>query len=243
MTTTLRCKSQRLKGIQHFVECGLERIGNQPCLCGAFPELVDDSFATIGLDGPASLGPVGSEDPLLIEGDVPVINGFFTDDGADGFEVNSFVGASWFVLGSASNGLGDQDLRVLVMQVTTGGSISGQLNYQVFPLGNGANEQRISTAFSGAGVFGESQGESGNACGCTDPEATNFDPTADYDDGSCEYLEGCTDEEACNFNPDALEDDGSCSELDECGVCEALVPSSIVVAMALSPERAIVKVM
>ena len=131
--------------------------GINPAFTGAFPELIDDSYATIGLDGPASAGPVGSEDPLLIEGDVPVINNHFTTNGSDGFEVNSFVGASWFVLGSATNGLGDQDQRALVMQVTTGGSISGQLNYQVFPLGNGSEEQRISTSFNGAGIFGESQ--------------------------------------------------------------------------------------
>ena len=37
----------------------------------------------------------------------------------------------------------------------------------------------------------------------TDPTATNFDPAAEYDDGSCEFLSaaqrGC-----CNYNPDAL---------------------------------------
>lgn len=42
-------------------------------------------------------------------------------------------------------------------------------------------------------------------CGCTDPDACNFDPNAGTDDGSCEYVScaGCTDTAACNFNPDA----------------------------------------
>lgn len=41
--------------------------------------------------------------------------------------------------------------------------------------------------------------------GCTDPEACNFDPTADTDDGSCEYLScACSDPEACNFDPEAV---------------------------------------
>ena len=46
-------------------------------------------------------------------------------------------------------------------------------------------------------------------CGCTDPNATNFDPTAVLDDGSCLYP-GCTDPNALNFNPNASTDDGSC---------------------------------
>ena len=120
--------------------------------------------------------PLGQK-TLLIEGTPAVINDYFTNDGADGFTVNSFVGASWFVLGSAVNGLPDANLRVLVMQVTTSGSISGRLNYQVFPLGFGSDEKRISIGFDGVGTFGESSGGNGtdNACGCTDSTATNFD--------------------------------------------------------------------
>ena len=50
--------------------------------------------------------------------------------------------------------------------------------------------------------------------------ACNYDPTADEDDGSCEFVcPGCTDESACNYDPSALQDDGSCLTLDECGVC------------------------
>ena len=38
--------------------------------------------------------------------------------------------------------------------------------------------------------------------GCTDEEATNYDPTAEWDDGSCTYdLLGCTDPSANNYNP------------------------------------------
>ena len=46
-------------------------------------------------------------------------------------------------------------------------------------------------------------------CGCTDPNASNYDPTANTDDGSCLYG-GCTDPNATNFNPNAATDDGSC---------------------------------
>ena len=191
--------------------------GLNPAFTGIFPELADDSFATIGIDSPASVAGGGADDPLIIEGTPPVIANFFLTDNAQGFSVNSTVGASWFVLPTASNGLPNADLQVLVMQVTTSGSISGQLNYQIFPLGVNSSDERISVEFEGTGTFGGASGGNGtdNACGCTDPEATNFDPTADYDDGSCEYLEGCTDPTACNFDPAAVVDDGSCEELDE----------------------------
>jgi ferric-dicitrate binding protein FerR (iron transport regulator) len=46
--------------------------------------------------------------------------------------------------------------------------------------------------------------------GCTDPAASNYDPDAPYDDGSCEYL-GCTDPAADNYDPNATVDDGSCT--------------------------------
>ena len=48
-----------------------------------------------------------------------------------------------------------------------------------------------------------------NICGCTDFDADNYNPEANVDDGSCEYL-GCTDEGACNYNSLANTDDGSC---------------------------------
>ena len=50
--------------------------------------------------------------------------------------------------------------------------------------------------------------------GCTDPTATNYDPTATVDDGSCIYfVYGCMDITSCNYNPLATIDDGSCYNL------------------------------
>ena len=50
--------------------------------------------------------------------------------------------------------------------------------------------------------------------GCTNPNATNYDPNATVDDGSCiniiTYPTGCTNPTASNYDPLAVIDDGSC---------------------------------
>ena len=47
--------------------------------------------------------------------------------------------------------------------------------------------------------------------GCTDNQATNYNPLATEDDSSCEYIYyGCTNSLASNYNIDATDDDGSC---------------------------------
>ena len=50
--------------------------------------------------------------------------------------------------------------------------------------------------------------------GCMDPEAENYNPDANVDNGSCEYL-GCTDPLADNYDSNANVDDGSCYYSDE----------------------------
>ena len=46
--------------------------------------------------------------------------------------------------------------------------------------------------------------------GCTNPLATNYDPTATVEDGSCVFPIGCTDSLATNYDSTAIIDDGSC---------------------------------
>jgi len=189
--------------------------GVNPALFIDFPNIVDDSYATIGLGGPAApLGP-GYEDPSLVDPDMSLTN-VFTTDGATGFTSDTDPGLSWFILPTALNGLPDADGRVLLMQITTAGSINGTLNYQVFPQGNQNADIVMTSTFDGVGTFGQV-----NVCGCMQANACNFNPDANFPDPNeaCEYdsCNGCMDETACNYDETATIDDGTNCEYPDAG--------------------------
>ena len=174
--------------------------GINPAFAALFPEMNEDSYATVGLTGPAAFSSVSmSADPLIVD-DItlsPTISSYFTTNGATSLNVNTITGGSWFVLNTAGNALPDTNLRVLIMQITTTGTINGVINYQIFPLGVGANQVIKSIYFNGVGVFG-----SGNVfmvTGCTDSTAYNYDSTATVDDGSCTYTATCTEDAPTNL--------------------------------------------
>jgi len=64
-----------------------------------------------------------------------------------------------------------------------------------------------------------------DSLGCTDPNASNYNPNAFADDGSCFYavVSGCMDSLALNYNPNAIEDDGSCEYPIDCEGLTGLV--------------------
>ena len=167
-------------------------------------QLADDSYATIGLDALiSSCG--GSVDPIW------QIVGRAKHGGRHhrriGLDFTS-VGAVWYVAGPATNANAGDAGRVLAMQVTTSGPLYGTVNAQIFPEGDGDNEFKLSWTFAGEGVY-DADGY-GNACGCTDVDAGNYDPSAEYDDGTCVFgIPGCTDSEACNYDETATIDDDS----------------------------------
>ena len=52
------------------------------------------------------------------------------------------------------------------------------------------------------------------------PLATNYDPNATLDDGSCIYcVYGCTNPLSLNYNPAATCDDGSCQVMPDTAEC------------------------
>ena len=198
--------------------------GLTPALFPLFPELQDDTYATIGLTGPASLSGLGNAtDPQLASDDAqPEVQAFFASDGAEELRADSEIGTVWFVLNDASNALPDESMRVLILQITTTGTVDGTLNFQVLPegpLGLGTDEVRT-VSFDGAGVYYDP--EFGPVFGCTDPTACNFDAAADVDDGSCEYAaEGFDCAGTCVVGD--VDGDGICDAVDDCVDMEAPV--------------------
>ncbi|MDC3397103.1 hypothetical protein OAW57_00245 [Flavobacteriales bacterium] len=200
--------------------------GVNSLLFPAFPDLEYDSYATIGLDGPAASTP-GAEDPSLVQDATlsTTVSGYFQAGGTE-LHVNTLTGASWYVLNTAANALPDEDNRWLVAQVTTTGPISGTLNYQIFPLGVGTDQIQKTLHFNGSGEFTDFV----PVCGCTDPLACNYNEEANNDDGSCAELDVCgvcggegIADGACDCDGNVLDDCGVCggdnsSCTDECGV-------------------------
>ena len=109
--------------------------GINAALFGFFPELADDSFATIGLDGPAAMVP-GAQDPSLVQDtSLPVtISGYFQTGGTE-LTMNTITGGSWYVQNTAVNALPDENGRWMIAQITSTSPPSGVVNYQILPLG------------------------------------------------------------------------------------------------------------
>ena len=185
--------------------------GVNPAFIAFFPDLAADSWVTVGIESQN----VGSEVAIstVESSDQPWVGAFAFGESISGQDIvmDDNTGGAWYVLNGTPNGLPDADGRVLFMQLTTAGEISGVINTQVFGNGDGANDIRNTYTISGVGTFSPDGGGVTNACGCTDELATNYDDSAEYDDGSCEYaVPGCVDATACNYNADATDDDGSC---------------------------------
>jgi len=78
-------------------------------------------------------------------------------------------------------------------------------------LSGGANLSIISDYF-------DDEPEIGPVGGCLQTDATNYNPKATFDDGSCNFLViiyGCTNPEATNYDDQATHDDGRCVVLND----------------------------
>ncbi len=193
------------EGIYNHPQGSWNAAGVNPGMFQDFPDLVDDSYVTIGLDGPAAPLDGNYQDASQLDlGNV--LTPFFTDNGGMSLVSDTDPGISWYVLPGAENALPDANGQILIAQIATTGSISGTVNYQVFPEGNQDASSYVSVSFDGVGTFGQNY-----FCGCMEANACNFDPEANFDDGTCEYESciGCMDMDACNFDATATLDDGT----------------------------------
>ena len=105
------------------------------------PDLAFDSYVTLGL----------TQEPGLNEGSVELIPGSWAEafEAGNSFVVNDGVGSGWYIVPpSAINGLGGDDQRVLVAQLTTDGDLSGSFRTQIFPNGDQVNDVRADLTFS-----------------------------------------------------------------------------------------------
>ena len=95
-------------------------MANKAVATGELPPetLADDTYATIGLTGPASTsGLEGAADPSIVEDAAQPITPYFLTPGATNLESTTLTGSSWYVLNTAGNGLPDENLQVLILQV------------------------------------------------------------------------------------------------------------------------------
>jgi hypothetical protein len=106
-------------------------------------------------------------------------------------------------------------IPILLLVSTSGLELSGIID--LTPAGNGEDDEWF---------WEDEQGNEHDEMiwGCTNDAASNYDPDANVDDGSCEpYQEeiwGCTDSSAENYDEDATDDDGSCEYEEVVEECE-----------------------
>ena len=148
-----------------------------------FPGLQYDSWFTIGAEDASE----GLDLQTTFGNGTELIQNF---QAGQGFLVDDPIGGSWFntfpcagenlaTCAEGVVGFAGADLKVLIGQITASGDISGMFNVQVFVDGNQEESQKatgITFSTNPTDIFG-----------CTDPTATNYDPTvgATVDDLSC----------------------------------------------------------
>ncbi len=214
--------------------------GVNPGFLGLVPTLAFDSWVTIGAENSSQI-PAG--DISSVWGSINP-NGQFASSSASqtppDFEgmnitVDDEIGGSWYVpfpgsYASDNQAFAHEDLRILIMQITTTDQFSGQAFFQVFANADQNQEWRGVLEFETCAVVE----------GCTDAFACNYDENANWDDDSCLENDECgvcggdgIAEGACDCAGNVLDECGVCggdgiaegecdcagNVLDECGVC------------------------
>ena len=125
--------------------------GLNPAFIAVFPDMAYDSFLTIGAED--SLTPAAQQ-PAAVWGSNDASAQFTGPLSGTNVVVDDVTGGAWYNsfpgIGSASShvAFAGSDLKVLLAQFTTSGSISGQFQVQVFVNGDQSQEYRRLHAYS-----------------------------------------------------------------------------------------------
>jgi len=191
------------------------QITNDPYYFGYFPYIVDDLYNWF-IDG---VNPPGNSYTMEFGGNMGnytlpnTILGQTIPNIVDGGTVDSLAEVISIVLPTAEGAFTQNEDGSLNGPIGTltnfanleevmalyGGQICWTVGVGTFPEGCLTPDQVISFMYECGGT----------SAGCMDPEAANYDPNAEFDDGTCEYS-GCTVQGATNYNSQADIDDGSC---------------------------------
>lgn len=173
-------------------------------LITAQPVIGYDSYITFGY----TCGAVGNNPVYVVQDQsspewaAPAFN--TTPYGATETFINTTIGGAWLGLPDHANTEAGSDLKILLAQITTDGSICGIFNLQVTP--NYVNND--SPAITQVG-FDFGTGDCGTP-GCTDDAALNYDPNAGFNNGLCLYPCALTIESLTASHPTCFGDeDGS----------------------------------
>lgn len=179
-----------------------------------------DSYLTIGQ---ATSADPGQTQAIFSNPADPITPAFSAENGSSFIVVDGTI----FTTNGSVNGLpSGPNNRVLLGQFTTDGNFSFDINLQVFDGGDG-NQNLVYISSGDVNCFFDSANPfplmptviDGSALGliydavpgCTEISATNYDPAATVENGTCEYaIAGCTDPSAINYDASATSDDGSC---------------------------------
>ena len=165
----------------------------------AFPDLEYDSWLTIGVEDSSTAI------ELLSLAD-PTYDAFAAFEAGENVYSDTPVGNGWATLypglGADSPGFAGDDLRILMAQITTAGSLSGTIYVQIFPWGVQDPDIRLLLPI----LYAPTQ--------CMDETACNYDSSA-WTNDDCEYgpLAGAIEgEQSVVINAGVSEWSYSCSD-------------------------------
>ncbi len=165
----------------------------------AFPDLEYDSWLTIGVED-------SSIDMDILSLADPTYDAFAAFEAGENVYSNTPVGNGWATLypglGAENPGFAGEDLRLLIGQITTAGTLSGSIYVQIFPWGVQDPDLRLLLPI----LYTPTQ--------CMDENACNYDASA-WTNEECEFgpsagvIEGDQD---INLNAGTTEWSYSCSD-------------------------------